>query len=38
MEGDTRNFFLLGYAIIQYFYGDGWEKDSDGLGLENEED
>lgn len=25
-------------GLIQYFYGNDWEKDSDGLDLKDEED
>ncbi|MDP3918069.1 MAG: hypothetical protein Q8Q30_02765 [Candidatus Woesebacteria bacterium] len=25
-------------GLMQYFYGNDWEEDSDGLELENEED
>lgn len=30
--------YLLACAVMQYFYGNDWEKDSDNLDLENKED
>ncbi len=38
MERDTRNCLLLGYTVMQHFYGEDWDKDIEELGLENEED
>jgi len=30
--------YQLCCGVMQYFYGPDWEKDSDGLDLENKED
>lgn len=30
--------YLLGCAVMQYFYGDNWEGDIDDLGSKNKED
>ncbi len=30
--------YLLSCAVMQHFYGEGWEKDSDGSEWENKED
>lgn len=30
--------YALCCGLMQYFYGNDWEKDSDGLDLKNKED
>ena len=38
LKGIQTFVYQLCYGLMQYFYGNYWEKDSDGSEWENEED